>query len=97
MRGYFPRHTSSRIEYRIHWDEDGDSHDITFYEGKYWRRVQKIVAECVAGIDEPDCDGLLIQWIERVERYHDQHGEYMGMDEVEILWEREVTNDGSEK
>tara|TARA_Y100000592_G_C5458566_1_gene312733 strand:+ start:174 stop:476 length:303 start_codon:yes stop_codon:yes gene_type:complete len=93
MKGiaYTPYAKYATIEYRIHWgDEEGDSCDIEFLEGKEWRIVKKTIKECEQGIDQPDCAGYRIQWIERVERWKDQHGEYMDGDEdYETLWERE--------
>ena len=65
-----------------------DSHDIEFYEGKEWRTVRKIVAKCEAAEDEADFGGLTIQWIERVERWHDQEGGYMEDDDYETMWSR---------
>ena len=60
-----------QIEYRVHWcDENGDSCDINFYDGKEWRDVQKIVAQCEAGEFETDSLGLTIGWIERVEHFY---------------------------
>ena len=60
-----------RGEYHVHWcDEDGDSCNIDFYDGKQWREVEKIVAQCDAGEDEADCAGRTIGWIERVEHFY---------------------------
>ena len=42
------------VEYRIHYGEDGDSHDILIYEGKDWRKWKQHIGE----------EG--VQWIERV-------------------------------
>jgi NADH:ubiquinone oxidoreductase subunit D len=85
---YTPYAKYAIIEYRIHWGEDGESYDIEFLEGKEWRIAKKTIKECEQGIDQPDSDGLRIQWIERVERWHDQHGEYLEDDDYETLWER---------
>lgn len=92
MKGiaYTPYAKYAIIEYRIHWGEDGESHDIEFLEGKEWRIVKKTIKECQQGIDQPDARGYRIQYIERVERWNDQHGEYIdGDDDYETIWERE--------
>ena len=65
-----------RIEYRIHYGEDGDSHDILIYEGKDWRKWKQHIGE----------EG--VQWIERAEDVIcDHHGVIES--EYETLWERE--------
>ena len=70
--------------------EDEFNIDIEFLEGKEWRIVKKTIKECEQGIDQPDSAGLRIQYIERVERWKDQHGEYIdGDDDYETIWERE--------
>ena len=81
----------AQIEYRLHWcDEEGDSNDIDFVEGKNWRYVRKMVEECKLGIhDEFDSYGLRYGWIERVERWF-VNGVYDEDQDYEILWEREV-------
>ena len=62
------------IEYRIHYGEDGDSHDIFTYGGKDWRKWKQHIGE----------EG--VQWIERVE---DQISDCDGVvhTDYEILWE----------
>jgi len=63
------------IEYRIHYGEDGDSHDILIYEGKDWRKWKQHIGE----------EG--VQWIERVvDEWCDADGGVIGS-EYEILWE----------
>jgi len=49
-----------------------------------------MVEACESGLyDEFNTYGLRIVWIERVERWHDQKGEYVdGGDDFEILWDR---------
>ena len=79
------------IEYRAHWGKNGNSYDIEFFDGKDWRQARALVSKCEAGTDERDNNGYSIQWIERVERWHDQHGEYMEDEDYEIMWEREVS------
>jgi NADH:ubiquinone oxidoreductase subunit D len=90
--GYSPYAKYAIIEYRIAWGEDGDCHDLEIYEGKHWRRVRKIVKLCEQGLDEPiineDGSKWTIQWIERVERWMDQHGNYTEDDDYEDLWSR---------
>ena len=85
--GYTPYNAYAIIEYWVHWGEQGDSHDLDIYEGKEWRTVRKIVAKCEAGEDEEE-SGYTIQWIERVERWHDQEGGYMEDDDYETMWSR---------
>ena len=85
---YTPRNTYAIIEYRIHRGENGDSHDIEFLEGKEWRTARKLVAKCEEGEDTEEF-GLTIQWVERVERWHDQEGQYMEDDDYEIMWSRD--------
>jgi hypothetical protein len=85
---YTPYAKYATIEYRIHWGEDGESCDIEFLEGKEWRTAKKTIKKCEQGIDQPDSDGLRIQWIERVERWCDQYGEYLEDEDYETLWER---------
>jgi len=47
---------------------------------------------CEDGLDEVEiyADGTKrkIQWIERVERWFDQHGEYADDEDYETLWSR---------
>lgn len=90
--GYYPYAKYAIIEYRIAWGVDGDCHDLEIYEGKHWRKARKIVKLCEQGLDEPEIDKdgseLTIQWIERVERWMDQHGHYTGDDDYEDLWSR---------
>ena len=85
---YTPYTKYAIIEYRIHWGEDGDSYDVSCLEGKEWKNAKKTIKECEQGIDQPDSFGRRIQWIERVERWCDQYGEYLEDDDYEILWER---------
>jgi len=64
-----------KIEYRIHYGEDGDSHDILVYEGKDWRKWKQHIGE----------EG--VQWIERaVDRVSEIDGGVLGS-EYETLWE----------
>jgi len=90
--GYSPYNKYARIEYRVVWGENGDDHDVRFYEGKQWREVRKMVKMCEHGLDEAEiyADGTkrTIQWIERVERWFDQHGEYADDEDFETLWSR---------
>jgi len=89
--GYIPYEKYAIIEYRIHWgNEHGDSCDIEIFEGKHWRHARNMVEACESGLyDEFNTYGLRIVWIERVERWHDQKGEYVdGGDDFEILWDR---------
>ena len=90
--GYSQYRKYAIIEYRVVWGEDGDGDNIRFYEGKEWREVRKIVKMCEDGLDEAeiDADGTkrTIQWIERVERWFDQHGEYADDEDYETLWSR---------
>ena len=84
------RFSHYRIEYRVHFGEHDeiDSVDIEYYDGKDWREVNKIVADCEAGkADRHDDRGYRIIWIERCERATDQFGDYMGWDEYSTLWE----------
>ena len=63
------------IEYRIHYGEDGDSHNILIYEGKDWRKWKQHIGE----------EG--VQWIERaVDEWCDVSCSVIGS-EYEILWE----------
>ena len=63
------------IEYRIHYGEDGDSHDILIYEGKDWRKWKQHIGE----------EG--VQWIERVvDEWCDASCSVVGS-EYETLWE----------
>tara|TARA_R110002167_G_scaffold157792_2_gene352810 strand:- start:1686 stop:1973 length:288 start_codon:yes stop_codon:yes gene_type:complete len=89
---YTPYAKYAIIEYRLHWcDEEGVACDIEFVEGKHWRYVRKMVEECKAGLhDDFDNSKLRYGWIERVERWMDQRGEYCEDDDYETLWEREV-------
>jgi len=84
----------AQIEYRLHWcDEDGDSVDIEFVEGKRWRYVKKMVEECKAGLHNEYENGLRYGWIERVERWFVKVNGVWVYDEeqdYETLWEREV-------
>jgi len=88
---YTPYAKYAIIEYRLHrCDKEGDSCNIQFFEGKDWRYVRKMVKECEAGLhDEFDDSGFRYGWIERVESWHDQHGEYLEDDDYETMWERE--------
>ena len=91
------RFSHFKIEFRVHFgehdDDELDSCAIDYYEGKQWREVHKIVAECEAGrADQYNDDEYRIFWIERCSRATDQFGEYMGWDEYSTLWEcEEVT------
>ena len=88
--GYIPYEKYAIIEYRIHWgNENGDSCNIEIFEGKHWRHARNLVEQCEAGLRDEFRDNLRIVWIERVERWIDQHGEPMsGHDDFEILWDR---------
>ena len=87
---YTPYAKRAIIEYRVHeCDEYGDSCNIQFYEGKYWRHVRELIEECESGLhDAFDNYGYRYGWIERVERWCDQYGEYLEDDDYETLWER---------
>lgn len=89
---YTPYAKYAVIEYRLHeCDKDGDSCNIQIVQGKRWRYVRKMIEESKSGLhDEFDSYGLRYGWIERVERWHDQHGKYLEDDDYETLWEREV-------
>jgi len=62
------------VEYRIHYGEDGDSHDILYYEGKDWRKWKQHIGE----------EG--VQWIERVVDTFCSNGDLISS-EYETLWE----------
>lgn len=84
------RFSHSKIEFRVHFGEHDEleSVDIEYYDGKDWREIHKIVAECEAGrTDQYDDDEYRIIWIERCERATDQFGDYMEWDEYSTLWE----------
>jgi len=86
---YTPYAKYAIIEYRLHrCDEHGDSCDIEIVEGKDWRYARKMVKECEAGLHDEFDNGLRYGWIERVERWCDQYGEYLEVDDYEILWDR---------
>lgn len=82
-----------KIEFRVHFGEHDelDSLSMNIYDGKDWREVHKIVAECEAGRADQYDDGgdYRIIWIERCSRATDQFGEYMEWDEYSTLWECE--------
>lgn len=82
----------AQIEYRLHWcDENGDSNNIEFYEGKHWRYVRKTIEECKKGLHDEFDNGLRYGWIERVERWMekvDNTWVYSEEQDYEILWER---------
>ena len=93
--GYVPYEKYAIIEYRIHWgNEQGDSCDMEIFEGKYWRHARKMVEACKAGLyDEFNQYEQRIVWIERVERWVDQHGYPMsGHDDFEIMWDRQESD-----
>lgn len=65
------------VEYRIHYGEDGDSHNVLIYEGKDWRKWEQHIGE----------EG--VQWIERVEDVWCEHSCSVIDSEYEVLWEVE--------
>tara|TARA_R110000751_G_scaffold286675_4_gene391241 strand:- start:3002 stop:3310 length:309 start_codon:yes stop_codon:yes gene_type:complete len=85
------RFSHFKIEFRVHFGEQDelDSLDIEYYNGKNWREVHQIASECAAGrADQYDDDrDYRIVWIERCSRATDQFGGYMGWDEYSTLWE----------
>ena len=63
------------VEYRVHYGENGDSHDVLIYEGKDWRKWKQHIGE----------EG--VQWIERVVDDWCEHSCSVLDSEYEILWE----------